>query len=203
MITIGLEQEFFLCNGDQLVVVPQFIPHDECGWLVEARSRPFDSLVEAVYSLQASVHDIKQQLSCTAVLSPEPVMKVSKEVRVEASRKYSKGLTRYQNLYGHIRHRFAGNEAGAGIHITFANILSYMDNKHHQHKAGINFDWPRLFRLLDVEFAQEIKDTKRRPGFYELKHDGKVEYRSLPSNVPYDKLIARVGSTLKAWRKGT
>lgn len=59
------------------------------------------------------------------------------------------------------------------------------------------FDYITIFKKLDEAFAEEIKEAKRLPGFYEIKSDGRIEYRSLPSNVSLFKVIDVINSIIK------
>jgi hypothetical protein len=63
----------------------------------------------------------------------------------------------------------------------------------------MNFDWMRWFLLFDKAFKEEIKNSYRNPGFYELKSDGRIEYRSLPNNINMDKLI----NVIQTFQKGS
>ena len=51
------------------------------------------------------------------------------------------------------------------------------------------FDFVQIIRKLDEAFKGEIKAAKRLPGFYEIKPDRRVEYRSLPNDVDLGKII--------------
>lgn len=186
---IGLEKEFFLIGPDgQLVVIPRNLPADDCGFLVEARGRPMSNIVDAVFSLDAATYRIERQLPDGYHMFDDPFMRVSRDVREEARRHYEKGLTTYQNLYGHRRHRNSTVEHTAGVHISFSRPTIFRHEGWHT-EALINWDWPSLFRKLDEAFEEEIKESKRRPGFYEVKDGGRVEYRSLPANVRLRKVM--------------
>lgn len=199
---IGLEKEFFLVDGeDNLNLLTGdlgVLPHDDCGWLVEARGKPFYKITEAVFSLKADCYEIRHILKKRINVAEElfflvdtPIMPVTRSVKVEASRHFAKGLTKYGNLYGFQYHRNNQSEATAGLHISFTSPQCSGCSDCHKmgHSYNGNFDWPAIFTGLDKAFAEEIKAAKRRPGFYEIKHDGRVEYRSLPSNVDLYKLI--------------
>ena len=94
----------------------------------------------------------------------------------------------------------------AGIHLSVTDeqtetVMSYdrdggQNNKTVSH--NVLWDFSSLFRLLDKMFVNEIKDSKRNPGFYELKYDGRIEYRSLPTNIDYGKLI----DVVHEWENG-
>ena len=207
---VGLEKEFFVVDeaGNPQVMVEdlQVLPYDECGWLAEARGKPYNNIVEAVYSLNATIFVIERQLANVnekrlinglggLKLSDAPVMKVDRKLKIKAARKFAKGIIAYQNLYGHDHHKNAQTEQMAGVHISFTEEGSYTVD-HREYKYCKNFDWPQIFLALDREFKEEIAQSKRRPGFYELKPDGRVEYRSLPANVDLNKLIQVVSKII-------
>jgi hypothetical protein len=201
----GLEKEFFLVdeqNKPQAILGPlQALPKDECGWLVEARGSPFSSIVEAVFSLKAAIHEIELKLevinknnNTKFKLIDAPLMKIDKNTRAEVARHYGKPPVQQQNFYGHQYHRNNALEATAGVHVSMTKQM-YIHCKETQHVYNTNFDWPRVFVALDKEFKEEISKAKRNPGFYELKEDGRVEHRSLPANVDLDKLIKVIRKT--------
>ena len=103
MIRYGLEREFFVLNKDGVnVVCPNDLPTDECGFLAEARGKPHVDIVEAIFSLKADTHRVfeiakKHNLTLTAT----PIMRVSRQLKLEAGRRFQKGLISYQNIYGH------------------------------------------------------------------------------------------------------
>ena len=191
---VGLEKEFFLLKDGK----PQSLatdtlqsfgslPCDECGWLVEARGQPFNSIIEAVFSLKADIYRIENKVSklnsnlqtsdsLPYILSDEPIMKVDRSTKLKCSRYFAKGLTKYQNLYGHESHRNSLSEATAGVHVSFTCEQTYRDRENVERHYNPNWDWLQLFIKLDAAFAEEIKASKRRPGFYELKSDGRIEY---------------------------
>ena len=193
MLKIGLEKEFFVLTPEgRPVVVPESVPHDDCGLFAEARGEPSTSVVDAVYSLRADVHRLTQAVSgCgkTLMLVDAPFMKIDRATRLEASRKYTKGLTKYQNIYHYSDHRNSVAEETAGIHISFTNSRTVRQEHGCETTVNQMFDWLSIFKELDKAFAAEIKGTKRNPGFYELKNDGRIEYRSLPANVSLEKVI--------------
>lgn len=180
-----------------VVVTPVAIPHDSCGWLAEARGKPFADVVEAVFSLNADCHRLTKLAEQHQIkLCDDPVMEVPRAVRLEAQRKYEKGLIKYNNLYGHTDHKTKGFDATAGVHVSFTcpSFVHSQDGKTIEYNS--NFDWPAIFLALDDAFEEEIKGSQRHQGFYELKEDGRVEYRSLPSNVDMEKLIDVLQSIL-------
>jgi len=199
MLKIGLEKEFFVKRNNQYIVVPKELPYDESGLLAEARGCPCDCPISAVFSLKAQEYKLKTQAEgIGVVLLSDSIANIPKNIKIEASRKFFKGLTKYENLYGYQSHKNRISESTAGIHISFTNSCDILleDNKSVRTYNGM-FDWVKIFRQLDYEFKEEIKNSKRLPGFYELKPDGRIEYRSLPSNTDLDKIIEVLVKILK------
>jgi hypothetical protein len=188
----GLEKEFFVTNPENQIIGPlgpEFTP-DECGFLAEARGQPCANIREAVFSLQADIY----RLQCAVTppvsqLVDEPLREVPRSVLLACRRKFSKGTLDYQNLYGYQEHRHK-NKKTAGIHISFScEVPKYNREGHDVGTIKTMFDWVQIFRKLDKAFKEEIKAAGRYPGFYELKQDGRIEYRSLPADCNLFKII--------------
>ena len=189
MFRIGLElEEFCIDNRNkEITLIPENsnIPYDGCGWLIEYRSEPCKDIVEAVFSLRAAEYKASGLLKKFGVHGARnPVMKPSKDVRMSARKRFTKRLVAFNNIYGYKCHKNTLAEAVAATHIS---ITFSTEGKH----GRINhiWDYADFVRYMDKAFEQEITDAKRRPGFYELKPDGRFEYRSLPNNIDLDKLI--------------
>jgi len=198
---IGFEQEFFVMNSktrELVIPVPKVFPFpDESGVLIEARGEPSLDVIEAIFSLKADMERLDMICSKNGyIMWDKPLMVVSRKERVSLSREFSKGISKFENLYGFTAHRNKLMEWTAGIHISFTKptMISVGDEVRHYNSM---WDFPTLFRKLDDVFADEIKETKRNPGFYELKQDGRVEYRSLPNNVSHMKIITVLTELLK------
>ena len=201
MLKIGLEKEFFVVDAESgdYIIVPNGLPHDDCGWLAEARGKPNTDIVEAIHSLYADcyrLHETAKDLGCRLV--GINVVKLSRKLQLQAQRKYAKGKIHYENLYGYEHHRNSASECLAGVHVSFTNecTIFYGDDNKSRSYNGI-FDYAKLFRRLDDIYAEEIKDAKRRPGFYEIKPDGRIEYRSLPTSINLMNLITNLQTVVK------
>ena len=186
----GLEQEFFVYNDSHLIgpVPPELTP-DECGFLAEARGQPCVTIREAVFSLMADVHRLETvatQLGLTLV--KEPILDVPRSIILECRRKFTKPTLDYQNLYGYPEHKNKGKKT-AGIHISFTDERVILNDAKNPTTVNLIFDFVQVFRKLDLNFKEEIKTAKRYPGFYELKPDRRIEYRSLPNNCDLLKII--------------
>ena len=207
MLKFGLEKEVFLIDIVSRVpcVVPEKIPHDNEGVQVEFRGSPHECFTEAVYSLLANenvvTRRIEKEYPDTYALLEEPLVLIPKEVKLKARRTYAKEILHYENIYGHLNHRQKHNEATAGIHISFTDerIFNYRVHREgfdssDEFQYNYPVDFVKYIVALDRAFKVEIKVTKRNPGFYEFKSNGRVEYRSLPNNIVIDKLIDVVTS---------
>lgn len=210
-IQFGLECEFFITKNGEICAVPTKYAGDAdgSGLCLEARSKPYESITEAVYSLKAEIRRITKRVQADGYnILMEPVATVSKAIKRASRRDYVKDILRYENLYGHEDHKHKQTESPCGIHISVTvketkSILHkttelYLFGKSaqkHSYKdieSDVIWDYPQFIRALDIAFKEEIKSSKRNPGFYELKSDGRFEYRSLPNNIDLEKLIDTV-----------
>ncbi|MBV5346764.1 hypothetical protein JZU46_00825 [bacterium] len=189
MFRIGLELEEFCVDNKskEVVLIPKDsnIPHDGCGWLIEYRSEPCKTIVDAVFSLKADEYKAKNLLTKFGVTGVRsPVMKPSKDVRMSARKRFIKSLVKFNNIYGYKCHKNTLSEAVAAVHIS---ITFSVDGKNG--RVNKLWDYADFIRYMDEAFEKEIAESKRRPGFYEIKSDGRFEYRSLPNNIDLDKLM--------------
>ena len=188
----GLECEFFVVSeagGAPLGGLPSSLTPDECGFLAEARGQAYYSIREAVFSLKADIYRLGEEAKKLGLkLIQVPLLKVPQTELLKSRRMFSKGLLSYQNMYGYEEHKISGKKT-AGIHISFTNPVQVHcgENKYETHNSM--FDFIQIIRKLDIAFKEEIKQARRNPGFYELKSDGRIEYRSLPNNVDFHKII--------------
>lgn len=74
------------------------------------------------------------------------------------------------------------------MHISIKKELSYRDSSFKYAKV---LDFPYIFKRIEAEFGKEIADSDRTKGFYEVKDDGRVEYRSLPCTLINDVNFAK------------
>lgn len=190
----GFELEAFVVDrAEKPVLVPPGVPFDECGWLLEIRSEPHSDIDMAIALFKVEKDRVIQKtLSQGVYPSFVPLMIIPRDMKVEANRRYSKGRIQYQNIYGFQTHRCPTKFQTASLHISFTNEqkFDYYDNKgQHYVKTYPGFvDHAKLIVGLDKAFKQEIKAAKRNPGFYEVKYDGRIEYRSLPNTVDMNKV---------------
>ena len=199
-LKLGIEHERFCFKDGKVAVVPNGLPADSCGWLVEARGNPFIDVAEAIYSVKCANFKIDKQLPEGYELQNIPLAVVDKKIKISANRVYAKGLVAFQNYYGFETHRYAAKESCAGIHISFTNPTTVKwEHEKETFERIVNqlFDYTIIFTSLDRAFKDEIRKAKRNPGFYEIKSNGRIEYRSLPNDISYDKLYDVLTKVLK------
>lgn len=205
---IGFELEAFILKDGGLgndpipVLVPRGIPKDECGWLVEIRSEPHSNVSKAIALFQVDKAEVEQTLKISypeLTLAYVPTFDIPRDLKVAARRLTGKGTLAYRNLYGHENHRT--RLATASMHISFTNerVHSYVDQRSfaQQFKYAGFIDHAKIIVGLDKAFKAEIRAAGRNPGFYEVKTDGRIEYRSLPNDVGFKKVQEVLTTLLK------
>jgi hypothetical protein len=188
--TVGFEKEFAVTIDELPVVIsPKMVlPQDSCGLLAcgllaEARSQAFACPIEAAYSLKAAEHRLHEMAKIEKVeLREWPIFKVPNEVRMAAMRWHTKSRVKHRNIYGYDTHRNHKNEMTAGLHVSICNTI-YTRHKDVEFQYNAVFDSFRFVSIMDARFQKIISETKRRMGFYEIKPQGRIEYRSLPNTV--------------------
>lgn len=203
---IGFELELFcqkvVGDGVEPCLVPAGLPYDECGWLVEVRSEPHTEVRKAIALFKSDITDIFEKAKRYGVqLAQVPLMEVPRDLKVQAARRFSKGKIKYRNVYGYETHRNKTSLQTASIHVSFTNQQEVIYNTFNErpgdntlHRTERKFVYPgfvdhaRIIVGLDRAFATEIRAAKRNPGFYEVKPDGRIEYRSLPNDIDLGKL---------------
>lgn len=215
MLKFGFEREFFVRKGraNPPGIVPKGVPHD-MRLLAEARGKPYTSASEAAYSLAHEVYRL-QQLLAGKLQSEVPkgwrldlksdVAHIPPNVVLNARRTESKGPVHEGNLYGHLAHAQPEGEWTAGLHISITREQTLRSTKCSatcncgNQSISYNgvFDFAAFVRIMDEEFAEEIRNAQRNPGFYEIKPDGRVEYRSLPQSLDALKVAEFITRNIK------
>lgn len=212
MFKFGLEKERFLLTLDEKpMVIPTALPADSEGLQLEFRGKPFTDISDAIHSVLADETRVIRTLLPKEfpqimkdsgpvdnyIVSDSPIMTIPQNTKLEARRQYNKGVLDYCNLYGFKRHKVARNTSTASIHISITSSIdtsySYTDSKRCRieikRDTNIIWDFASFIKYMDIKFKSEIAAAQRRPGFYEIKSDGRFEYRSLPCNINTNKLF--------------
>ena len=175
MLKIGFELELFCRTfeedggGGEYCLVPDGLPYDECGWLVEVRSEPHHDLDKAIALLEAELLIVARAAwKAGVVLVREPLIEIPRELRVAAARIHDKGRISYQNIYGHQTHRCSPRFATAALHISLTNSHCFQYFKPEYTKSagtvqGSMFGWAK-FNLPTPKIAMKEAEFGY-PGF--------------------------------------
>lgn len=189
---LGLEVEFFIINPEGRIVNAYQVgaPTDGYPLLAEARGRPFDCPYQAVGSVLGEVDRIRALVRVVGydLLFQDWVKRDAHVRKLHEEILRGPGLSHkrhdWQNLYGRPVSAKNRSHIAAGLHISFTYEDSVRDDDGQVvREVNRNFDYPSVFRSLEKEFGEEIKNSGRGLGFYEVKPDGRVEYRSLPATL--------------------
>ena len=203
---IGIEVEFFLVKDGKIVNVAKAgLPSDEYPLLAEARGNPFDCVFQAVGSVRGEIDRIVSAAGKTG-LTPLFADWVKKDDDVEKlyedilRQGFSKHIG-WRNLYGKKPSSKNKRFIAAGLHVSFTEQRSFgyhVNNQPQTFNYNSVFDYPHIFNNITKEFLPEIKASGRVEGFYEVKGDGRVEYRSLPATIIHSpNFVERLARCLK------
>jgi len=179
--TFGIEQEFFIRRKDakeEFVLGSETRLHtsdlDGCGFLAEVRTIPVENPWLLIGLLQSEITRIETDLNMGGheLVKDIAMVKLPKNMLYTATRSYGKGISEDECLYGEVK---KDNYQTAGLHIHFGF-------------ASKVINIPKIIKSFDSEFVEEIKQTHRQKGLYEMKPYG-FEYRSLPTTVDLLKAI--------------
>lgn len=194
----GLEQEFFIKRVDvdeddpnAFTIVPRGMPHDNAGYLAEARGEPSGDVTEAVFSLRAAIDRLEKLAKSykVSLFSDDAWLLLPIRVQIEALKVYGlpPKMKHVDNLYGLTLNDQQMVRQHAGIHLTVSRIVSCGNHRHTQ-----MFDFVPMIKWLDHHFHEEIDMAGRLKGSYAVKnvvHGIGVEYRSLPTTLYHDHLL--------------
>lgn len=179
----GFELEgFFETPEGQLQLPPVNYPTDGFPGLCEVRTVGGLDLEDAYFMLL-------NQFRMYPFNASAPIGKFPPDLkrRIRA-RQNVKDSVIVSNIYGK-EPKELGDKTIASFQINISNQVSPKTTRVegtsiHTTEARYGlFDYVPIIRALDKEFAAEIADAKRQPGFYALKDDKRIEYRSLPNSV--------------------
>ena len=196
----GFELEGFYRTVGEIQLPPPQYPVDGFPGLCEVRSSGGKSLEEAYFELLNEFRKYPfDKDTVSTVFAPDQKRKIR-------GRQNIKNAVDIQNIYGK-EPKELGSKTLASFQICISNQLSgpserVADNRLIRESAryGI-FDFVPVIRSLDKEFALEIKEANRQPGFYALKDNTRIEYRSLPNSLfetDLNKITTLLGRIQKA-----
>lgn len=197
MKTYGFEQEFFVkkVGTDEFIVAPDSIPHDDCGYLVEARAEHHKNPFAARHMLTAAVDQIRPAVAkAGAELVLADTIDLPKEFLRTTLRRFGKNPAKAFFSHGG---SYKASRPRAGLHIHFGTESRELYRRHigdddkpiytRENVSAEQFNIPRIIWIMDQAFKEEIRAAKRVLGEYELKPWG-FEYRSLPATINLDKV---------------
>jgi hypothetical protein len=195
----GFEREYFISvakdrmdvDSDSMLycLCPPELPHDECGYLAEARGLQQDNPRLAAFALLAEESRMRDKAKKLGVdLLLVDTVKLPVTLRREALRLHGKEQypsSRF-NMYGKdLPPNDRWDRAGLHVHFSNEEVRTFNGCKECRPVtytiAGM-VNIPFIVHTLDKAFEKQIKAARRLPGFYELKPYG-FEYRSLPTTV--------------------
>ena len=185
MLKFGFELEGFYRNAEGVIAPPPpTLPTDGFPGLVEARTFGGAEIERAAMAL---AKDLVQPSFNVVDFTVCEHKFTGRDLQVIRARTNIKEAVVINNIYGYSP-RLLNNRTLASfqINISDSDPVNYIDKDNRPQTVYRQnlLDIPEIVRNLDEEFRQEIKDSKRQPGWYAIK-DGKsrLEYRSLPNFV--------------------
>jgi len=202
MRKIGIEVEYFLFDKDGNIVSPSdySISQDECGYLAELRCEPGTSVYETFGFYLAEKKRMLEQIKFAnngLSISSESHIKIPFRMLRNFQHRYGKNIANESNIYHHEYHSLASQHAGIHVHFSRNEERTIGDKSITIYPF---YDFIPIITGMDREYKEEIKASKRKPGFYELKSYG-FEYRSLPTSVDDDFIFDVIESAWKLFNK--
>lgn len=118
MIEFGFEREFFLVRDNEvLIAADHHIPHDNCGYLAEARGGTASNPLDAAYLLLAEERRIEKTIPVGTKLEKES-RKLSRSFTFNCMRRFGKVVASDFSVSGKWNNRTLSH---AGLHIHFSN----------------------------------------------------------------------------------
>lgn len=201
-LKIGIEVEFFVTHNGKLADASLLgLPHDDYPIIAEARGKPSRCAFEAVHSV---LGEIERMVS---ILPPghKPLFANWakkddhwRKLNQEAMRRGMEKSINWENLHGLPESTKNDTHVSAGMHISFTNpqeiTVTWKSNRSSEsyttREYNAVFDYAKLFLAIEKEFDRDIARSGRTKGFYEIKDDGRIEYRSLPATLIHTKGFA-------------
>lgn len=180
----GFELEGFCTTSTGAVIIPpKNYPTDGFPGLVEIRTQGGDDIEKQYFKLLSGVSKYLD----VHFGRHEHVFTPKEKVLLRA-RHSDKGELSISNVYGKDP-RHLGDRTLASFQINISNLLRgknaiVRDGRLVTEPAQYGlFDFVPIVKRLDEEFANEIRAANRQPGFYAIKEEVRLEYRSLPNSV--------------------
>jgi hypothetical protein len=199
----GIELEFFVKKDNVIVPAHKYTNNlDGDPMIGELRTQVHSNITDCVFELKKLLFNEALALEKKdCAISLDTIAKVDDET-VRSMRTMDniikEGLVTHSIYNKKLDKILPRNTYKASLQI---NVSQNTTHYFHYDKNGISvkstssnvFNFPAIIRLIDTEFAEEIKEAKRVPGVYAIKNGengNRVELRSLPNNINLTKLIS-------------
>lgn len=183
-----------------ITIPPSGMPVDGFAGLVELRSPPSWDPYECYGNIISQCKKLEDKYDCKLVLNPSHTFSASElsVIRRSTWAPVKDRTSIISNLYNSKPKLLGRGVAMASLQINISNQIgrawTTKDGEAIKAQYGM-LDIPAVVRKLDEIFAAEIKAAKRAPGWYAVKQDIRLEYRSLP-NVCFNSDLPKTLSQL-------
>ncbi len=179
-MNFGFELEGFYKQNGSITLPPTDFPTDDFKGLCEVRTFGGKaSLEEAYFDLLCEYSKYQFDIETSQFKFS------TSELSVLRRRGIYKDQVNIQNLYGKVpRELNRTTFASLQLNISHCTRNEFYDKEGRFHAAEYSvFDYVPIIRALDKEFGNEITAANRQIGWYAVKDNCRVEYRSLPNTL--------------------
>ena len=184
MFKFGFELEgFFLDTNGVVAIPPKHYSVDGFPGLCEVRTYAGEEITKAYFNL---VRAYSEYLFSTSITEHSFSALDRQLLRKRPSQKSTYQIS---NIYGKSP-KLLGNRTLASLQINISKEIAperYIDRKDGTRECipakYALFDFLPIIKALDIAFANEIQAAHRQIGFYSVKDNIRLEYRSLPNSI--------------------
>lgn len=188
MYIFGLELETFLVNNNNEIIIPnpEIHPTDSCIGLLEFRSKPNPNIFTCFGEIESQLQEFnyKNKDLYPLIIAYHTFTTTQKQLIRKRTTNHCKSYLNTQNIYG-LKPKAIGNKSIASLQINISNQISpeyKQENITIPARYGL-LDINNIVSSLDNTFKNEIKNQQRQIGWYAIKDQIRLEYRSLPNTI--------------------
>jgi hypothetical protein len=188
MYIFGLELETFLINNNNEIIIPdpKIHPTDSYIGLLEFRSKPNSNIFNCFGEIESQLQEFtyKNKNLYPLIIANNTFTTTQKQLIRKRTTNQCKSYLNTQNIYG-LKPKAIGNKSIASLQINISNQISSeykQENVTIPAKYGL-LDINNIVSSLDNSFKNEIKNQQRQLGWYAIKDQIRLEYRSLPNTI--------------------
>lgn len=204
MYIFGLELETFLMNEKDEIIVPdpKIHPTDSFIGLLEFRSKPNSNIFTCFGEIESQIQEFiyKHKYSCPCLISNHTFTPTQKQLIRKRTEIHNKSYLDAQNIYN-LKPKTLNNKTIASLQINISNEIS----PQYTHKeilipavyGLLNIN--KIISSLDTRFKDDIKTAGRQPGWYAIKDQIRLEYRSLPNDIYTPHFFHNLQDIINTW----